>query len=299
MTLAAPRPPTTGHLHLGKYHGLGNDFLVWLTDRSTADAVDLAALARQVCDRHRGVGADGLLVGTPSDVAGGPLTMVLHNADGSRAEMSGNGIRCFVHAVARDAGMEEGELAVQTDAGLRTVDFGPAPDGDPRSIVATVDMGTAAAGPAPDTGAPGPAGGHAAGAGAAGPAPLRQAEVELGNPHLVLLVDDPAAVDRAAVGPAWEARYSHGINVHFVAPSADGSSLAVHTWERGAGLTEACGTGAAASAHAAHRWGLVGDHVGVTMPGGDVQVALGEPIHLTGPSSWIADVEVPCGRVRA
>jgi diaminopimelate epimerase len=289
MTSASP----TGHVHLGKYHGLGNDFLVWLTDAETAAEFDLAALARYVCARHTGVGADGLLVGTPAGVgAGADSQMVLHNADGSRAEMSGNGIRCFVHAVARDAGMEEGEVRVATDAGLRVVAFGPAEGADPRVIVATVDMGRPGSGPEPDTSAPEPAAGP-------GSYPKQQVTLELGNPHLVLWVDDPSEVDRGEVGPLWEARYSAGMNVHFVAPSADGSSLTVHTWERGAGVTEACGTGASASAHAARSWGLVGDDVTVHMPGGEVQVALGETIHLTGPSAWIADVEVACRGARS
>lgn len=284
-----------GQLHLGKYHGLGNDFLVWLTDASTAAAVDLAGIARRLCDRHHGVGADGLLVGTPvtgaQRGAGDPIdiTMVLHNADGSRAEMSGNGIRCFVHAVARDAGMDEGQLRVATDAGVRTVTFSAADDldGDPGAILASVDMGAARPGPEPDTEAQEPAAGPEA-------TPRRQATVDVGNPHLVLLVDEPAKVDVVREGPGWEARYSAGINVHFVSPADDGASLAVHTWERGAGPTEACGTGAVAAAHVVHQWGLVGDRPTVRMPGGEVEVALGATITLAGPSVWIADVAVPC-----
>ncbi len=273
-----------GHVHLGKYHGLGNDFLVWLTDAATASAADLPRLARHACNRRRGVGADGLLVAVPARPAG-DLRMFLYNSDGSRAEMSGNGIRCLVHAAARDAGMEEGELRVLTDAGLRTVAFTPA-DGnrpDPCAIVATVEMGAAAPGPDAEEGVPEPA----------EPVPLRRATVSLGNPHLVLLVDDPAKVDVAQAGPAFEACYSSGINVHFVAPADEGAGLVVRTWERGAGPTEACGTGAAAAAHTARSWGLVGDDVMVHMPGGDVQVLLDGTITLTGPSVWVADADLP------
>jgi diaminopimelate epimerase len=280
-------PLAPGRLHLSKHHGLGNDFLVWLTDDDTASRFDLPALARRLCDRHRGVGADGLLVGTPDLVANGPaadIVMVLHNADGSRAEMSGNGIRCFVQAVARRDDVQAGELRVRTDAGLRVVSFGPDAD-DPSSFYARVDMGPAGPGPEPDTGVPEPSAGPEA-------TPQRQAVADLGNPHLVLLVDDPAKVDVAEVGPRWEARYRAGMNVHFVAPSPGGDALTVHTWERGAGPTQACGTGASAAAHVAHQWGLVGDDLVVHMPGGDVRVALGETVTLAGPSVWIGDLDV-------
>lgn len=280
-------PTAAEPLRLTKLHGLGNDFLVWLTDAEAATSADMAALARRVCDRHRGIGADGLLIGTPpraNDPAGTDIVMVLHNADGSRAEMSGNGIRCFVHAVARARGIDEGTLRVATDAGLREVAFTPDLDGDPDTLHATVDMGPVTVGPVPDTDAPEPVAGPEA-------SPQRQATADIGNPHLVLVVDDPAKVDIAAVGRQWEARYSHGINVHFVAPTADGTGIAVHTWERGAGLTEACGTGAAAAAAVVHEWGLVTDDVAVHMPGGDVRVQLDDTVTLVGPSTWIADTE--------
>src|SRR5918911_4701962 len=102
-------------LQLTKHHGLGNDFLVTFDP----DVDDLAALARRLCDRRRGIGADGLLVGDPA--TGYAARMVLYNADGSRAEMSGNGIRCFAHAVA-DHGFDAGPiLTVATDAGIKTL----------------------------------------------------------------------------------------------------------------------------------------------------------------------------------
>ena len=124
-------------LTLTKHHGLGNDFLVLFAD--DGDAADLPALARRLCHRTRGIGADGLLVGSPED--GFDARMVLYNADGSRAEMSGNGIRCFAQAVAG----RRGDLAAQrilTDAGPRTVEL--APTEDPYTIMAAVDMGEVA-----------------------------------------------------------------------------------------------------------------------------------------------------------
>ena len=284
--MTAPRP--LARLRMSKHHGLGNDFLVWLTDEDTASRFDVPSLARHLCDRHRGIGADGLLIGTPDLVANGPAAdavMVLHNADGSRAEMSGNGIRCFVQAIARRDGVDHGRALVRTDAGLRSVTFEADPAGDPAVLHARVDMGVVRPGPDPDPSVGEPSSGSES-------APQRQASADMGNPHLVLLVADPAKVDVAEVGPQWEARYPDGINVHFVAPSGDGGALTVHTWERGAGLTEACGTGASASAAVAHDWGLVGTDVAVHMPGGDVRVELGDTVVLIGPSVWIADIDV-------
>jgi diaminopimelate epimerase len=120
----------------------------------------------------------------------------------------------------------------------------------------------------------------------------RAVTIDLGNPHLVLLVDDPGAVDLATAGPSIESHFPGGINVHFIAPTIDGG-LRLRVWERGAGITEACGTGAVAAAYAAHQWGLVGDHVRVAMPGGDAEVLVGEELTLIGPSVYIADVIVP------
>jgi diaminopimelate epimerase len=115
----------------------------------------------------------------------------------------------------------------------------------------------------------------------------------MGNPHLVLLVDDPAEVDIRRAGPYWEAGYGAGINVHAIAPTPGADDdLTMAIWERGAGATLACGTGATAAAHAAHAWGLVGTRVRVRMAGGDVEVEVGERMTLHGPSVRIATVEV-------
>ncbi len=122
-------------LTLTKHHGLGNDFLVLLD----APAVDLAPLARRLCDRRRGIGADGLLVASPAD--GAAIRMTLFNADGSRAEMSGNGIRCFAQAVAAERGQLD-DLLVHTDAGDRSISMNTTERAD--TIVATVDMGAVA-----------------------------------------------------------------------------------------------------------------------------------------------------------
>ena len=270
----------TGPVHLTKLHGLGNDFLVLLEATAGAPVPtgpDAAALARRLCDRHRGVGADGLIVGTEADADGVDVVMALHNADGSRAEMSGNGIRCLAHAVVRARGGDAGDVVVDSDAGRRHLAV--APGERPGVARVRVGMGAVADGPAVPADVAERLGG------------ARHATVDVGNPHLVVLVDDPGAVDLAAVGPPLEAAFPAGVNVEFVAPTSRGLDLVV--WERGVGVTEACGTGACGAAAVAHRWGLVGDSVAVRMPGGEAEVLLaGDHATLVGPSEHIAEVEV-------
>ncbi len=269
---------------LAKHHGLGNDFLVLFTDE-VVDGDGWAARARAWCERHRGIGADGLILGSPG-ADGADLTMTLHNADGSVAEISGNGLRCLAQAEIRRRAHVGGDLVVATGAGRRRAAVHPGRS--PREAWVEVTMGSAGPGPEPDRPVELPTGadGHAVLADAP------RCAVDLGNPHLVVRVDDPAAVDVAAVGPAFEAAYDHGMNVHLLAPAGQDEVTVVH-WERGVGVTEACGSGACAAAVAAHRWGLVGERVVAHLPGGDVEVALGGPeIVLGGPAVHIADVEV-------
>jgi diaminopimelate epimerase len=288
---------------LTKHHGLGNDFLVVLTDDPAlaADREAWVARAPRWCDRRRGVGADGLLVGLTGPharyAASGEavdIVMTLVNADGSVAEMSGNGIRCLAQAAVLAGLGDSGALVVATDAGVRTVEHRPSPDGDPATLVASVDMGPAGPGPEPDhdvelsaTDVP------PASAAALGLDARRSATFDLGNPHLVLLVDDPDAVDLVAGGSTHEAAFVHGMNVHFVAPAAgEVDAVVMRVWERGAGVTEACGTGATAVARAVHDWGLTGPRVTVHMPGGDVIVDVGPTMTLHGPATFIARVEI-------
>ncbi len=270
---------------LTKHHGLGNDFLVLL-----GTGAELAAIgpdhAVRWCHRHTGIGADGLLLGVV-DAPDADLVMTLFNADGSRAEMSGNGIRCLAQAEVDRRGVAEADLRIATDGGPRTVSVRSGPD--PVTVIAAVDMGPAGTGPEPD---------RAPADGADDPIalaaePQRTVTVDMGNPHLVLLVDDPAKADPHRFGPHWEAGYDAGINVHAIAPTpGTDDELTMAIWERGAGATLACGTGATAAAHAAHAWGLVGRRVTVHMPGGDVEVEVGERMTLHGPSVRIATVEV-------
>ncbi|HEX2850568.1 MAG TPA: diaminopimelate epimerase [Acidimicrobiales bacterium] len=269
------------HLTLTKHHGLGNDFLVVL---EPAASIDLAALAIALCDRRRGIGADGLIAGyrsgaggtageepsadqhAPAGTAAPPtrvITMVLHNADGSRAEMSGNGIRCLAQAVVDAGWTAEGRFPILTDAGVRLLDVGPEEAPGLRS--ASVGMG--------------PARVVRLGEG--------EAEVDTGNPHHVRIVDDPASVDLEAMGAARP-----DVNVEIVRVDAD-DRVTMRVHERGAGITEACGTGSCAIVAATVAWGMTGRTVTVHNPGGDLTVTLtGDDATLTGPAQRIATIDV-------
>jgi len=271
---------------LTKHHGLGNDFLVHLTDDrdSFVDRTAWVERAQRWCHRRHGVGADGLLVGLHGPAAQGvDLVMLLVNADGSIAEMSGNGIRCLAQADALRLNRERATLQILTDGGPRVVEYAASdtPARHQGTIDASVDMGPALPGPSADR-PPAPVDGE-----------RKRATFDLGNPHLVVLVDDPDAVDVAVVGAEQESAYDAGMNVHVVAPTPnEPDAMTMRVWERGVGTTEACGTGATAVARAAHDWGLVGDRVTVHMPGGDVQVSVGDPMVLRGPSVFIAGIVV-------
>jgi diaminopimelate epimerase len=265
-------------VRLTKHHGLGNDFLVALASDHPDGIHPDPAVAVALCDRRRGIGADGLLWGLPpANASSADLHMVLHNSDGSVAEISGNGIRCLAQAVLRSEHRNAGSLRIETAAGLRELEATPTED--PLTLLVTVDMGQVTDGPPI-------------------PRPVVEwgardiASLSIGNPHLVLHLDDPDSVDPAVDGPAIESLVPGGINVHFL--GVEGRDvIRLRHWERGAGVTEACGSGATVSAVAANRWGLVGDRVVVRMPGGDATVDISETVHLTGPSTYVGEVVVP------
>jgi diaminopimelate epimerase len=212
------------------------------------------ARAVALCDRRRGIGADGVLTLLPAR-EGGAAYMHIYNPDGSVAAMCGNGIRCVARHLAETRGLD-GEIVVETDSGPRTcaVHRGP---GGVDSV--TVDMGRARIeGPQEFV---------------VGPERVRALRVSMGNPHVVVL-DGPDASRAGTVGPAIEAQVPGGVNVGF--GRAAGSSVDLVVWERGAGLTEACGTGACAAAVAAlHEGLLVGPGpVTVRLPGGALEITV-------------------------
>ncbi|HUF83380.1 MAG TPA: diaminopimelate epimerase [Acidimicrobiia bacterium] len=275
-------------IRLAKLHGAGNDFLVSLpsSDGPSSDGVD-DALAARVCDRHRGVGADGLIVVLPGR-DGADCTMRLQNADGGRAEMSGNGIRCLAW-VANRAGLGDGKrLTVDTDAGRREVELEL--DGGGDVTAAIVDMGPVTFEPAEiPLDAPSPFELEATFHGVT----YRGDAVGIGNPHLVLLVDDPAEARVIQHGPRLEhdERFPNATNVEFVSVTDD-NELTMRVWERGVGETLTCGTGVCAAAAVTRRRGLVGDTVAVRVPGGEHRVELGETVRLHGPVVHVFDTEV-------
>jgi diaminopimelate epimerase len=261
-------------LTLTKHHGLGNDFLVVFHP----GVQDLSALARRLCDRRRGIGADGLLIAETEP--GYAARMVLYNADGGRAEMSGNGIRCFAQALAT----RRGDVAPQrilTDAGDRLVSLEVTDD--PATILASVDMGPIEPLPEPE------------GWASLGCHPDRPVgHFSLGNPHSVVGVDDVEVVDLADLG----GKVPH-INLEVIEPGERLHEIRMRVHERGAGITEACGTGACAAARAAADWGLATPSdrkLVVHMDGGSATVELDAPsqgrVTLTGPATYVATIEI-------
>jgi diaminopimelate epimerase len=252
-------------LSLMKYEALGNDFLI-LIDRA-GDAAFTPAVAVAVCDRHRGLGADGLIRLSESET-GEMFCFELLNADGSVAETSGNGLRCAALAA--------------VDAGLTVTGVAMAHVGDRHApeVEVRVTMGHATV--------------------AEIPTPLgerRAFHVNTGNPHLVLIGERIDDVDLSAVGPSLEHAVEGGQNVELVMVT-DRDRMAIRIWERGAGLTEACGSGSVASAAAAWSIGLVDGSVVVDNPGGPVRVGLegDDPeypsVTLTGPARRVGAMRV-------
>lgn len=261
-------------LTLTKHHGLGNDFLVAFQP----GVDDLVELAKRLCDRRRGIGADGLLVAEDED--GYAARMTLYNADGSRAEMSGNGIRCFAQALASRRG-DLSDQRILTDDGERLVVLEAT--ADPATITARVEMGDVTALDEP------------VGWSALGCHPDRPvAHLSLGNPHSVVGVDEVAVVDLVQLG----SQVPH-VNLEIVEPGPEPNSITMRVHERGVGITEACGTGACAAAYAARSWGLVArsaTDVVVHMEGGSATVSFADDAParavLTGPATFVATIQV-------
>ncbi|MEO6317800.1 MAG: diaminopimelate epimerase [Acidimicrobiales bacterium] len=264
-------------MRLTKHHGLGNDFLV-LLDLDGTQPVS-AEMAVALCERRTGLGADGLLVGT-AGAGDADVTMRLHNADGSLAEMSGNGIRCLAQAVFQSGSAEPPALRVATDAGVRTVTV--VSTASPAAHRMSVEMGQAkVVGPEPEW---------------LGDRIGRALRVEVGNPHVVLEWtpnEAPAPEDLIAIGRSIDGATPGGANVEILLASSAADDLEMVVYERGVGPTLACGTGACAVAAAAHEWGRCGPEVTVAMPGGAVVIALGEPVLLTGDVASVAVIDVP------
>ncbi|MDP9295915.1 MAG: diaminopimelate epimerase [Actinomycetota bacterium] len=270
-------------LRFAKYHGTGNDF-VMVEDLDDAIRLEPSVVAA-LCDRHRGIGADGMIrITSAADPNAADYFMDYSNADGSVAEMCGNGIRCLAKLVFERGLTDRRELSIETRGGVKRVRMEI--DGD-RVTSVTVNMGPPAftraeipmLGPStePFLLEPFEAGGRT----------VKATAVSMGNPHLVLFVEeDPDGFPVLDVGPLVERSdlFPEHTNVEFVG-LADGE-LRARVWERGVGETMACGTGACAVLVAANEAGLVPERATVRFPGGALKVerrADGN-VELTGPA---------------
>jgi diaminopimelate epimerase len=248
-----------------KMHGTRNDFV--LVDERTERITNFPEFATSICDRRTGVGADGLLVLLPSTTA--DIRMRIFNADGSEAEMCGNGIRCLATYVREEGGAAD--LVIETVGGpISTTITSGAPN-----YAVRVKMGTPKFSKAdrPDD---------------------NVAFVSLGNPHVVLFAKGLDDVDLDDIGPKYNAKIPGGTNVH-VAVKSGPSRLLVRHWERGVGKTMACGTGAVACAVAAIQRGDVKSPVEVNVPGGRLMVEWdgANEATLEGPAVRVFDTEFP------
>jgi diaminopimelate epimerase len=261
--------------HFHKMHGLGNDFVIVDARPETGNApFDVtAALARAIADRRTGVGCDQLIVLEPSDTA--DLKMRIWNSDGGEVESCGNATRCVVqltgaNSIDTDGGLIEGAgVGAEVEVSI----------GEPRfgwdEIPLAYAMDTAALPMAWE-------------------ALARPMALNVGNPHLVFFVDEADAVALDVLGPRIEQdpAFPERINVN-VAQTED-NGIRLKTWERGAGLTLACGTGACATAVAAIRTRRASSPVVVTMPGGSLTIAWapGQPIRMRGAATHVFEGEL-------
>jgi diaminopimelate epimerase len=260
-----------------KMQGAGNDFVL-IDGRHELEA-DWPALARSLSDRHFGVGADGLLLVRDSEAA--DFRMDMWNPDGSVAEMCGNGIRCFARylfdrqAAGRDA------LAIETGAGVLTV-HARGPNGwlqvslgrpvlNGPYIPVLADANPVLDLPLPELG-------------------ISVTCVSMGNPHAVQFVPEVSAVDLAMLGPRVERHplFPHRVNFH-ICQVVSRTELRMRSWERGAGLTLACGTGAAATCVAARLHGFADETMRIHVPGGELELTwdrAGEVL-MAGPAEYV------------
>ena len=262
-----------------KCQAAGNDFI--LLDDTESSHADYPALARSLCDRRFGVGADGLLVMSAPTSTHADVAMRIFNADGSEAEMCGNGIRCLARYRHERGSGAARTCAVETIAGIiRTEIMESAPN-----FKVLVALGVPKARDGATTAVDGRS--------------TATVDVDMGNPHVVAFVDgDLGAFDLVAFARAVDrsGRYPDGVNVEIAAIHAGQVAMRVH--ERGVGETMACGTGACAVAVAAIVGRRATSPVAVTMPGGDVTVEWpgeGTPAILTGGAELVFDavVDVP------
>lgn len=271
-----------------KMQGLGNDYVYVNCFKETIE--NPPEMAKKVSNRNFGIGSDGLIMINPSDVA--DFEMEMYNADGSRSEMCGNGIRC-VGKYVYDYGLTEKEhISVETLAGIKYLDL-TVEDGKVKLV--KVDMGSPELVP---ENIPIVADGNRV-----IDEPInvngteyRMTGVSMGNPHAVVYVEDVKGLDIETIGPAFEnhERFLNRVNTEFV-KVLDRNTVEMRVWERGSGETMACGTGACAVAVACILNGFTEDKVTVKLLGGDLQIEWdkeADKIYMTGPAEVSFDGEI-------
>ena len=265
-----------------KYHGLGNDFII--LNIEDVEGRELSELAKEVCHRNFGIGADGMMVFERNDRG---IVMNFYNADGTTAPMCGNGIRCFTHYMSNHKLFDGERVKIQTGAGelevavseekeefFVRVNMGkPLFRGRDIPLSADVDEYIEEEIVIDDN-------------------KIKISSLFMGTTHTVILVEDLEEVDIATLGPKIEkhSMFPVGTNVNFCEVKSREEML-VTTWERGAGLTLACGTGACASVVIGERLGLLGKQVKVVVPGGNIYIEVDEDVFMKGPSVRIAEGE--------
>ena len=261
-------------MHFTKMHGLGNDYLYVYGDVPR----DIAELSKKLSDRHFGAGSDGMIYISPSRTA--DFRMRIFNADGSEAKMCGNGIRCVGKYVYDKGYTDETHLTIETLSGIRTLEL-DVRSGSVRN--ATVDMGKAVV--KEDL--------HLS----IGDKTVKGTPVSVGNPHFVIFVEEIGDGLPEKLGPLIEKHeaFPEGVNVEFVEVTGR-DQLRMRVWERGSGITMACGTGACASAAAAVRKGYCKEAspVLVELDGGalEITVAPDGSVRMTGPAESVYEGEI-------
>ncbi len=256
-------------------HGIGNDFVLIDTLRDGPLDGDFSVVSKTLCDRRFGIGADGILL---VEKSADQLVMRMFNPDGSESEMCGNGLRVFAK-FCFDRGYAGSTFSVQTGAGLLSADVH-----DDSTV--SLDMGLAYLSPQ-EVGMANVSGetfiAQPLGEGLTGTA------ISMGNPHLVLFTDDVASIDLERIGPELEHHrfFPQRTNVHFVQVVSN-HEIIQRTWERGAGITLACGTGACASAVASFLNNKTGRSVKVNLPGGSLFIDYREDgsVLMRGPAEY-------------
>ena len=260
-------------MHFTKMQGLGNDYLYVYGDVPE----NIAAISQKLSDRHFGAGSDGMIYISSSDKA--DFKMRIFNADGSEAKMCGNGIRCVGKYVYDKGYTDKTHLSIETLSGVKTLDL-QIRSGKVKSV--TVDMGKVTVGEEKEI--------------AVGGQTVCGIPVSVGNPHFVVFVPDAQTAPLQTVGPLIEKHpsFPEGVNAEFVQTTGD-NQLRMRVWERGSGVTLACGTGACAASAAAVHKGLCRHSVpiSVQLDGGtlEIQVDPAGFVRMTGPAETVYEGE--------